>query len=255
MVLSKIVIIAYYTMKEILKSKILVNVFLVGLAMMVLTFVAAEFTYGVPGKIALDFGLSMLWFSSCGIALFTGVSLISKEIDSRTVYMVISRPVPRYAFVLGKIAGLSSVLLINVFLLSAMTLISTSFLGGELNSLVWWTLLYTIVESILLLLVVILFSMTVNNVLCVSLLLLVSGHAIRETQNIQFVQLRPFLKGLVDLYHLILPGFYKLNLKDYVLYNQSLSSEYLWTNLIYGILYSLFVLFVILFLFNRKNLD
>lgn len=254
---KKVGIIAYYTMKEILKSKILINVFLIGVAMMVITYVASEFTYGVPEKVALDFGLSMLWFSSCGIALFMGVGLISKEIDSRTVYMIISRPIPRYGFVLGKVAGLIAVLVINIGLLAAMTLTATAFLGGEVSDLVLWSLGYTLLEAILLLLVVILFSLLANNILAIiiSFLLLTVGHAVQETQNYQFVMTRPMLKEVLEFYHLVLPAFYKLNLKDFMLYNQALPLDYLLTNLAYGVAYSLFVLIFIIFLFNRKNLD
>ncbi|WPU65534.1 ABC transporter permease [Peredibacter starrii] len=254
---KKIGVIAYYTTKEILKSKILINVFLVGLAMMVISYVASEFTYGVPQKVALDFGLSMLWFSSCGIALFMGVGLISKEIDSRTVYMIISRPVPRYAFVLGKIAGLIAVLVINIALLAGMTLLASAFLGGEISDLVYWTLGFTLLEAILLLLVVIFFSLIANNILAIiiSFLLLTVGHAVQETQNYLFVTSRPLLKSVLEFYHLILPAFYKFNLKDFMLYNQTLPLDYLLINLTYGVIYSLFVLVLIIFLFNRKNLD
>lgn len=257
LVLNKVFTLSYYTMKEVLKSKILLNVFLIGLGMMLVTFVASEFTYGVPGKVALDFGLGMLWFSSCGIALFMGVTLLAKEIDSRTVYMIISRPVPRFAFVLGKILGLIAVLVINITLLSIMTLGTTSMLGGQIENLVYWSLLFTLIESILLLLVVIFFSLVSNSIITVliSLILLFSGHAIQETQGIKFVTDRPFLKGILEIYHLVLPGFYKLNLKDFVLYKQTLPLDYLIPNFFYGISYSLFVLFIIIFIFNRKNLD
>lgn len=256
-IIKKIGVIAYYTMKEILKSKILINVFLIGLAMMVVTYVASEFTYGVPEKIALDFGLSMLWFSSCGIALFMGVSLISKEIDSRTVYMIISRPIPRYGFVLGKVVGLVSVLIINIVLLAGMTLLASAFLGGEINELVFWTLGFTLIEAILVMLLVILFALVANNILAIiiTFLLLTVGHAVQETQNYQFVTNRPLLKVVLEFYHLVLPAFYKLNLKDFMLYNQSLPLDYLLINMTYGLAYSLFVLILIIFLFNRKNLD
>ena len=94
---SKSLIVAYYTFKEILKSKILLNVFFVGLGLMLVTYVATEFTFGVPERVAVDFGLGMLSLSSLAISLFLGVGLLSKEIESRTVYMIISRPVPRHA--------------------------------------------------------------------------------------------------------------------------------------------------------------
>lgn len=257
MVANKVFTLSYYTMKEVLKSKILINVFLIGLAMMLVTFVASEFTYGVPGKVALDFGLGMLWFSSCGISLFMGVTLISKEIDSRTVYMIISRPVPRYAFVLGKILGLVAVLVINIILLSVMTLSTTALLGGRIDELVYWSLFFTLIESILLLLVVIFFSLVSNSIITVliSVILLLAGHAIQETQSIKFVTDRPFLKDVLEFYHMVLPGFYKLNLKDFILYKQTLPLDYLLINMSYGLSYSVFILLMIILIFNRKNLD
>lgn len=257
MTTNKILIVAYYTFKEILKSKILVNVFFAGLALMIVTFVATEFTYGVPERVALDFGFGMLSLSSLAISLFLGVTLLSKEIESRTVYMVISRPVPRYAFILGKIIGLLGIQTINVVLLSSMTLASVLLLGGKLSSLMYWSIGFTFLESIMLLLVVILVSLVANTILStlLALVVLVLGHAVKETQNILFVQHRAFLGKALEIYHFILPGFYKLNLKDFILYKTELPFDYLVSSLVYGVTYSGFLLCLIIYLFNRKNID
>jgi ABC-2 type transport system permease protein len=201
---GKIFVIAKTTFKEIWKSKILVNVFFIGLAMMVITYVATEFTYGVPERVALDFGLGMLSLSSLGISLFLGVGLLSKEIDSRTVYMVISRPVPRYAFILGKILGLMGIQVVNVILLSMMTISATILLGGQVTELLIWAILFTLIESLMLLLVVVLISLLANTVLSVllSVVLLLLGHVIRETQDISFVATNPVLVKVLDFYHI-----------------------------------------------------
>jgi ABC-2 type transport system permease protein len=257
MTFDKVSIVAHYTFKEILKSKILINVFFIGVALMVITYVATEFTYGVPERVALDFGLGMLSLSSLGISLFLGVTLLSKEIDSRTVYMVISRPVPRYAFILGKLIGLLGIQALNVFLLGSMTLLSVKFLGGKIDSLILWTILFTFLESLLLLFVVVFTSLMANNILSVLLssVVLVLGHAVKETQNITFVQQREVLQYILKIYHFILPGFYKLNLKDFVLYKVSLPFDYLLSSLIYGLAYSGFLLILIILIFNKKNID
>lgn len=257
MTFNKISIVAYYTFKEILKSKILINVFFVGLALMTVTFMATEFTYGVPERVALDFGLGMLSISSLAISLFMGVTLLSKEIDSRTVYMVISRPVPRFAFILGKIIGLLGIQSINVFLLSLMTVFSVVVLGGEVNSLVYWSIGFIFLESLMLLLVVILLSLIANNILSalLSVVILVLGHSVKETQNILVVKRSEFLKTILNLYHFILPGFYKLNLKEHLLYKATVPFGYLISTLTYGVCYSGFLLIMIIFIFNRKNID
>ncbi len=254
---SKIMTIAYYTFRELYKSKILLNVFFVGLGLVVVTFVATEFTYGVPERIALDFGLGMLSLSSLGISLFLGVNLLSKEMESRTVYMVIARPVPRYAFILGKLVGLLGIQALNVIVLSALTLASTAFLGGELSPILFWAIGFTLLESLLLLLCVVLISLLANTILSVifSMVLLVLGHAVKETQGLSFVENHPALKALLDFYHFVLPAFHKLNLKDYVIYKKSLPLSYLLPNVAYGTIYSLGLLCLIVFLFQRKNLD
>jgi hypothetical protein len=88
-----------------------------------------------------------------------------------------------------------------------------------------------------------------------SFVLLVSGHVISDTKDIFFVKNRPYLGKVLDLYQYVLPSFNKLNIKDFVLYKQSLASEYLINATIYGLSYSAFLLCLIILVFNRKNLD
>jgi ABC-type transport system involved in multi-copper enzyme maturation permease subunit len=255
--MSKIWIVAYFTFKEILKSKVLLNVFFSGLGLMLVTYVATEFTYGVPEKVALDFGIGILSLSSMAISLFLGVTLLSKEIDSRTVYMVISRPVPRYCFIMGKILGLLGIQLVNVVLLSLMTILTVKILGGPLSPLIYWCIGFTLLESVILLLVVLLVSLFANTVLSTlfSVIILILGHAVKETQNISFVKRNPLFEYLLDFYHYFLPAFYKLNLKDFLIYKVNLDTTYLFSTLIYGLSYSSFLIILIILIFNRKNLD
>lgn len=255
--INKALIVSNYTFKEIFKSKILLNVFFIGLGLMVVTYVATEFTFGVPERVAIDFGLGMLSISTLAISLFLGVGLLSKEIESRTVYMIISRPVSRSSFIVGKIIGLMGIQLINVLILSSMTLISSYLLGGEITSLLFWAFGFIFLESLMLLLVVSLVSLLVNNVLTVllSVVLLLLGHSIKATQEITFIKNNPLLNYFLEIYHFFLPAFYKLNLKEHILYERSLPLSYLFPALGYGLTYSTALLLLIIAIFNRKNLD
>ena len=253
----KLLLISKFTYKELLKSKILYATLGIGLALIVITYVATEFTYGVPEKVALDFGLGMLSISSLGIALFMGSTLLSKEIDSRTVYMIISRPVPRSIFISGKTLGLTSVLISNIFFLSVIMACCSYMLGGKINPLLIWAILFNILEATLLMLIVVLFSLFCNPVLSTifGIVLLISGHAIQETLSITFVKTNVVFENFLSLYHMLFPAFYKLNLKDFVIYQQDLSAQFLTNSLLYGVSYSLFIFLLIVFFFNRKNLD
>lgn len=254
---SKSFQIARYTFQEIYKSRILLNVFFIGVALVVLTFVATEFTFGVPGRVALDIGLGLLSLSSLGISLFLGVTLLSKEIDSRTVYMIISRPVPRHTFILGKIMGLFGIQVLNVLILGTMTFGSVTLMGGTIDPLFYWCVFFVLIESLMLLLLVTFASLFTNTIIAalLSLILLILGHAVKETQSISFVQSSEVLSAVLEAYHFILPAFHKLNLKDFILYRQDLPLEFLLKSLFYGLSYSAALLCFIIFIFRRKNLD
>lgn len=250
-------IVAYYTFREILKSKILVNTIFIGVCLSILTFVAYSFSYGSPARIALDFGVGALSLSTVAIALFFGTSLISDEVNSRTIYLVISRPISRVDFLLGKIVGLSSILFLNTLILSVFTLSLYFFIGGVYQNLIFWSILFICVEGIIILLLACLFSLLSNKVLSIltTIGLYIVGHAINSTQLISFVKENYLLSKILEMYHFILPAFYKFNLKDYLLYEQTLSNKYLYINFAYGLIYILALLSIMTIVFNKKNLD
>ncbi len=255
--MNPIRVIAYYTFRELLKSRILNNAFFLGCFLIALTYVASEFTYGVPGRIAIDFGLGTLTLSSIGIALFLGVSLLSKEIETKTLFMLLSKPIDRWQILIGKYLGLLSILFLNIAILSLMSLITYSVLGGKLSALIFWNLIYIYLESALVLLIVVLFSLTTNNVVAVisTLVLYVVGHAIDPNIILYFVEGNKFFEIIIKFYHFILPGFYKLNIKDFVLYKQNLKLDYLVGTFSYGVFYSLFLLFLTVKIFKNKDIN
>ncbi len=256
MYLNKIAIIAYYTFREIIKSRVLLNTLILGLVLLFTTYVALSFTYGSPERVTLDFGMGMLSLSSVGIAIFMGVGLLSKEIESRTAYMIISRPVKRSAFILGKLLGLGSILTLNIFILSSFTLFLYFFVGGEFQPLILWTILFTILESLLVLFIVALFSLLSGQAISVIMTigLYVSGHAIHSAKE-ALADKSIVLNTLLEAYHYILPGFYKLNIKDFLLYQKELPYMYLLNIFTYGVIYSVALILLSVIIFERKNLD
>lgn len=254
---SKFLVVAEFTFKELLKSKILLISCFIAFALVVLTFVATEFTFGVPEKISLEVGLSLLSLSSLGIALFMGIRLLPQELESRTVYMVISRPASRASFITGKIVGVIAVLFINILILSLTTMLMTFLIGGEITPLFYTCVIFNLFESILLLLVVVLFSLIINSTLAgaAAFLVLLLGHAVKQTQNLMFTENREIFQVLLKFYHFVLPAFHKLNFKDFVVYERTIPLDTQFSALAYGLLYSLAIYLLILLIFNKKNLD
>jgi ABC-type transport system involved in multi-copper enzyme maturation permease subunit len=255
--LNKIFVVSKYTFKEIIKSKIIINVFVLGLILLGITYVTSQFTYGVPEKTALDIGMGLLFLSTVGLAIFFGSGLVSNELETRTIYMIISRPISRFSFLVGKLLGLSSVMLVNTIILASMTILVYFLQGGSYQNLFSWTISFIFIEALILLFVVVLFSLLTNKNLTVffSIILLFSGHAVDEAMISKFAEKNPMISFLLEWYHFVLPGFYKFNLKDYLLYKQTLPWDYLLSNLAYGIVYLLGVMFICSWLFERKDFD
>lgn len=254
---SKFSIVAKYTLKELLKSKIIYVSGFIAFLLIVLTFTATEFTYGVPEKVSLEVGLGLLSLSSLGISLFMGIRLLPQEIESRTVYMVISRPASRVSFITGKIFGVVAVLCINILILSFTTLMINLLLGGEIAPLFFTCVFFNLLEAILLLLVVVLFSLVMNATLAggSAFLVLLLGHAVKQTQNLIYTENREVFQLALKFYHFVLPAFHKLNFKDFIVYERAIPISTQLAALGYGICYSLAVYLLIIYLFNKKNLD
>jgi len=250
-------IVLKYSYLELIKSKILVQMIIMGIAFVSVIYVATEFSYGVPHRMASDFGLGLISLSCVGISIFLGVTLISKEMENRTVYIVLSRPLSRTSFIFGKISGMALILLCNVLVIGSLALSYCHLLGGEVGKVMLLALLFTFIESILVLSVTILFSLLVNSVLAVigSITLFIVGHVLTDTMNFIELRISHFPHLIVEAISYLLPNYSKINFRDYVYYDQLIPSSYIFNAFIYGITYIAFILILISIIFRNKNLD
>ncbi|MBT5093504.1 MAG: ABC transporter permease [Halobacteriovoraceae bacterium] len=242
---------------ELYKSRILFNVLILGFILSLITYIASEFTYGTPERVAIDFGLGLTNLSILGISIFMGVTLISQEIESRTVYMILSRPVSRFSFLLGRILGMSGIFLINIAILGCLSCFYYILLGGTFSSLLVWTLFFMFLEAGIMLVVVILLSLISNTIITVifSITIYVGSHAIAPALGTSFVKMRPGIGSLLNTYAFIFPDFSKLNIKNFVIYQQALDSKLLISSLGYGFFYFSLLVIIASYIFKHKNLD
>ena len=249
--------VAQYTIKDLIRSKIMWNIPVLGVILALITYVASEFTFGVPERVATNFGLAALTLSAYGIAFFAGVMLIRTEAESRTVYLIISRPLSRETFLIGKILGVSTFLAINVVALALVCFGILMTLGAVLNTQVVVATGFVLLESILLLVMIVLLSMVSNVALTLifGVLLLVAGHAVGVTQEIMLVKKIPALATSLKYYHWVLPAFYKLNFKNYAVYAYSFPWQTLGSALVYWLSYTTGLLLLGCAVIRRKDFD
>ncbi|HYK89266.1 MAG TPA: ABC transporter permease subunit [Acidobacteriota bacterium] len=125
-----ILTIARNTFRENVRDKILYNLILFALIMILSSIALGQLTLGHENKVIIDLGLSAISIFGTLIAIFIGISLVYKELEKRTVYALLAKPVHRYQFILGKFLGLLCTLLVNVAIMTTGLILTVKYHGG-----------------------------------------------------------------------------------------------------------------------------
>lgn len=110
---ARIGAIAVNAFRESVRDRVLYNLILFVLILVAASVFVSDLSVDQESKFIVDLGLSSMLVFGAVIAIFIGVGLVYKEIDKRTIYNLLSKPVQRHEFIIGKYAGLSLTLLVN----------------------------------------------------------------------------------------------------------------------------------------------
>lgn len=116
---GRIASLAANTFRETIRNKILYTILAFALLVIGLSRFLADLSVGELTRIIVDVGLACIHIFGVLIAVFIGITLISNEVERKTVYLVLSRPVPRWEFIVGKALGLSATLALVTFVMTS----------------------------------------------------------------------------------------------------------------------------------------
>ena len=111
---SRIAAIAHNTVREAVRSKVLYTLLFFALAMIAAGVLLASLSYVERERILQDIGLGAVRFFSSMIAIFVGIGLLHKEVDRRTIFTILSKPIGRGEFLIGKFFGLVATLWLQI---------------------------------------------------------------------------------------------------------------------------------------------
>jgi len=156
-----IIAIARNAFREAVRDRVLYNLVLFVLLLIAGSMFLGELSAGQESKIIVDLGLSAMLLFGVFIAIFVGVGLVYKEIERRTLYAILSKPIGRGQFLLGKYLGLGLTLLINVAIMGVGVSLALAYIHRGWDPLVlkiWPAILLIYFELMLLTGVALLFS-------------------------------------------------------------------------------------------------
>lgn len=128
--LTRVLAIALNTFRESVRDRVLYNLILFVLILVGASAFVSDLSVNIESEFTAALGLSAMLVFGAFIAIFIGVGLVYKEIDKRTIYNLLSKPVHRYEFIVGKYLGLCVTLLVNSGVMLLATELAIFFVNG-----------------------------------------------------------------------------------------------------------------------------
>ncbi len=251
------VLIAVNTFKETIRNKILYNILLVAAVVLLLALSFGDLSVMSRVQVMADFGLATMSLTGLMLAVFIGVGMLGNEISNKTVYGVLSKPVDRVVFILGKFLGLFSTLILNFLLITVVFFGAITYLVGNTPDLsLFLAVLLLIVEMSVITAASMLFSAFTTPTLAAifTLTFYVAGHLNDLITLSSSVQSNPLVRGMLKLLNYVLPNLEHFNIRTQVVFELPIASGLIGYAVLYGVLYTALLLFFSSMLFAKKDL-
>jgi Cu-processing system permease protein len=251
--------VATNTFREAVRDRVLYNLVFFALLMMGAAILVGQISIGIEESVIASLGLSAISIVGIFIAVFIGVGLVSKEMDKRTLYALLAKPVERWQFLLGKFCGLVMTLAVNTAAMALGLYIALWYVKHPLESSDWYLLVAVYLIWLKLALIValaMLFSCFTTPFLAIlfTLGIYVAGLFAVDLRTIQAVDLTPATMSMFKGISYVLPNFENFNVMAAVVHGRSVPATLVWVDTGYTIVYSGIVLLAASMVFARRNL-
>jgi ABC-type transport system involved in multi-copper enzyme maturation permease subunit len=250
----KIRAIAINTFREAVRDKVLYSLLFFALGLIVASVALNRLAIGQQAKIITDLGLASISIFGTLIAIFVGIGLVSKEIERRTILTIVSKPVGRGRFILGKYLGLLLTIAVEVAIMGACFLamigVYTEGIAGPVCQAMW--LIFA--ELAVITAVALLFSAFSTPFLSglFTLGVWVIGHLTADLKAFG-EKVGGLTQWFTEALYLLLPNLRNFNVKDLVVHGVSVPTELITLSTIYGVVYVGLLLAAATLIFQRRD--
>ncbi len=255
--MKKIYVVAVNTYREAIRNRILYTVLFFLLILLGISTILGSFTMGETRRFVIDFGFSGIELLGVAMAIIIGTGMIYNEIQRKTIFTVIPKPVKRWQFILGKFLGLSLTLFVQEVLMLVFVVIFIVIVKGKITSLLFVGAFFIFMEISLTIAISIFFSTFSSPILSglFTTTLYLIGNSLEELKSLLTMKMAssPVLKFTILFFYNILPNFHNLNIKNEVVHNLTLPEGYVINSIFYAVAYILFLLTISTLIFEKKE--
>lgn len=246
---------AQNTFREGVRNKIFYLMVFFGAAFGVLAKLLALLSVGERDRILMDSGLAGVSFFAVVVTVFSGINLIFKEIERKTVYNLLSKPLRRWEFILGKYLGLLLIMFVALLLMGIPLFLFLRLFTGGWNLVLLWHFPFLFMELSILTAVSILFSTfsspTVSSLFSLSFYLV--AHVTWTYNTFRHLIPTTELKILGAFLYYLLPNLEKFNIQQQLVMG---TPPGLWQTALamaYGLCYTGAILLLSIHLFRKRQ--
>jgi ABC-type transport system involved in multi-copper enzyme maturation permease subunit len=270
MSLRRIGLVARHVFKESVRDRVLYAIGAFAVVLVAASILIAQISAGQDVKIIKDLGLATIELAGIVMSVFVGIGLVAREIDRRSIFALLSKPLPRWEFVVGKYAGLVLTIFVNVVAMTAALYLMLGYLhwsaspavrlswdapAMDVRLLIAVALIFA--ELALLTAVALLFSAFSSSALLslvFTLGLFVAGTFSEDLRHFgDIMDVSPIVGHLVGAIGWIVPAFSAFDVKAQVVHALPIGPAFVADTLVYAVVYIAAVLLAAVFLFSRRE--
>jgi len=254
--------------RESVRDKVLYSIVVFAVLLIAASYLLGQLTAGQDVKIMKDLGLSSISVFGLFIAVFIGIGLVSKEVERRSIYGLLAKPVRRHEIVLGKFAGLVLTLAVNIAVMTAALYLLLAYVGwGEnefakqareapaLDPAMLKAIGLTLVQLMIVTATALFFSTFSTPILSAGLTfgVYIAGYFSQDLRNLdQVVNSKPAQMLARGLYYM-LPNLASFDITSQVVHGLPVGWRYMTVTTAYGFVYVAILLVLGAAIFSRRD--
>ncbi len=256
--LKRVGTIALHNFRESVRERVLYNLIAFALLLIGAAILFGSISVGVEQIILVNLGLSSISLFGTLMAIFIGIGLVSNEIERRTIYNILSKPVRRSEFIIGKYFGLLITLIVNTAIMTSGFYLALAYQKRHLD----WSDL-RVLEAVYLILLqfalvvglALLFSCISTPVLSAvfTFCLYVIGNFLNDIRWFAQETRSALVEKLTTVFYYLLPNFSNFNVTLRVAHGEEVPSDLLVWNSFYALLYVTLLVSAAILIFEERE--
>jgi ABC-type transport system involved in multi-copper enzyme maturation permease subunit len=256
--MGRVITIARHNFKESVRERVLYNLIVFAFLLIGAAVLFGRVSVGVADIILVNLGLTAIAVFGLFMAIFIGIGLVSKEIERRTVYSLLSKPVRRWEFIVGKYSGLLFTLFVNTAMMTAGFYLALYYQKRTLersDALPLEAIYLILLQLAVVVAVALVFSCISTPILSAAFTFCVYiiGNLLNDVRWFGEETKSTVVRGVTTALYYLLPNFTNFNVITQTAHGGRISGHLILSNSLYALLYIAILISAAILIFEERE--